>query len=71
MAITAASKSIPECIASDIIETDPVRRPTMILNKTKEELEATDNIATLSLRCCIFVTSVLQISCLLITPAAQ
>jgi len=33
----------------------------MTLNKTKEELEATDNIATLSLRCCKVFNPLLQI----------
>lgn len=57
MAIIAASKSTAELIASDMIKTEPMRTPTITLNKTRKELETTDNNATLSLRVCISATS--------------
>src|ERR1035437_6317107 len=45
-AITAASKSTPECMASEMIETEPVKQPTITLSATSVTLEATDSQAT-------------------------
>jgi hypothetical protein len=42
----AASKSIPEWMASDIMLTEPLKRPATIFNAIKVVLDNTDNKAT-------------------------
>jgi len=45
-------------MASDMIETEPITIPTITLNKTRKELEATDSIATFSFFCWIVVIGI-------------
>ena len=46
-AMMAATRSIPECIASEITATDPMATPTMILKMMSKLFEATDSTAAL------------------------
>ena len=54
-AMPAATRSTPEWIASDRMETEPIRRPTTSFNATRMVLEITDSRATLILRLCISI----------------
>jgi hypothetical protein len=49
-AMTAAARSTPEWIASEITATDPIQRPAMSFMATSAVLEKTERSATLSLR---------------------
>src|SRR5512133_3060675 len=46
-AIIEANRSIPECMASDNILTDPLMRPATVFIIMRQEFEITDNLAVL------------------------
>jgi hypothetical protein len=48
--MTAATRSSPEWIASEMTDTEPMATPTTILSTTSVELEATDSHAAAVLR---------------------
>jgi len=54
-AMRAAIRSIPECMASESTDTEPMTIPTISLNTTNTLLEATDSAATLVFFLCSLI----------------
>jgi len=53
MAMRAATRSTAEWIASEMIDTAPIKNPTASFRMTSRLLETTDSRATFSFCCCV------------------